>query len=342
MRPPPSDALTSRWRGQRHRLEVWYSTFSDPATGLGCWIHHETVSPVDGDPYAHGWAAVSRPDAEPVLECFGPRPARAGAPHGPAPGDRAVAGGGTRAGLRGAVDDTVIDPPHMGGSAGRLRWDLDWDAHPVDGPGGAQQRQPTLYTFPRWAWEREVLPAAQVVPVPSATFRGSLWVDDTIVDLSPQARGNVAHIYGHGSADRWAWLHADLGHGDVLEIVSAVGRRSGLRRLPPLTLVQLRLDGHDWPRDPLLAAPMFRTRLGLPTWNVDGRVGRWRLRVAVTIPEHDSVRVGYVDPDGATALCTNSTRADATISLERRGVGWVPASRWDLHARAHAEIGTRP
>ncbi|MEB3969620.1 hypothetical protein OSH93_10730 [Mycobacterium ulcerans] len=36
-----------------------------------------------------------------------------------------------------------------------------------------------LWTFPRVAWERELLPGAQVVLAPTAEFSGSLTVGDT-------------------------------------------------------------------------------------------------------------------------------------------------------------------
>ena len=77
--------------------------------------------------------------------------------------------------------------------------------------------------------------------------------------------------------------------------------------------------------------------LGLPTWQVRGTVGRWRLRADVTIPDADSVRVRYVDPDGATATCTNSELADAEIVLEHRRTVWEVASRWDLRRRARRD-----
>ena len=114
-----------------------------------------------------------------------------------------------------------------------------------------------------------------------------------------------------------------------------------MSRLRPLAFVQLRLGGRDWPRDPLLAAPWFRTELALPTWRVHGTLGRWRLRAEITIPPDQSVHVAYRDPDGAAATCTNSERADAEVVLEHRGARWSEVRRWELHAGAHAEIGHR-
>lgn len=306
-----ADAGTPRWKGQAGRIEVWYATFTDPATGTGVWVHYEVVAPADGgrDAFGHGWAAVFPPDRPPAVERFGP------APLGLVDGAWFDAGGCT------------AGPSRLTGRTETMAWDLAYadDAAPV-------------YTFPKWAWEREVLPGAQVVPAPTAAF------DGTFADLTISgASGGVAHIYGHGNAQRWGWLHADLGDGDVLEIVSAVSRRPGLRRLPPLALVQLRRNGEDWPGEPLTAAPLFRTKLALPTWTVRGVVGRTRLRVEVTIPEDEAVALDYADPDGAPAVCTNSERADASITVDRlHGRRWRNEAVWVLEGTAHAEIGRRP
>lgn len=296
-------------------------TLSDPTTRTGCWVHHELVAPADADPYLHGWAAVFRSDMPPVVERFGPvtTDGRESEDHGatlPAP------------------SGFTLRPPLVAGARGRLAWELRWSER-----GGSPK---PLFTFPSWAWERELLPACQVVPVPSSVFSGFVEVEGDRIVLSPETRGNLAHIYGLGNAARWGWLHAELGRGDVLEIVSAVSKRPPLDRLRPLAFVQLRLSGHDWPREPLVAAPLFRTDLGLPQWSVRGTLGRTRLRAEVDIPRSRAVSLTYVDPDGETATCTNSEMADARIVLERRSGRWETVAEWTLDATAHSEVGTRP
>ncbi len=317
----PLDALGARgralaaprWRGQPGRLEVWYATATDEATGTGVWVHHEIVAPDDGAPaYGHGWLAAFPPDAPPVVERFGARPV-----HPVRPGDAWLQVDGTRA-AAGA----------MTGHAGTASWDWSW-----------ANTAPPLLTFPQWAWDAELLPAAQVVPAPRATVTGPVTVGGLRLDL--HASGGVAHIYGHGNAERWGWLHADLGDGDLLEIVSAVSRRRWLSSLPPLAFVQLRVAGRDWPRDPLLAGAMFRTRLGLPQWTVTGVVGDRRLHVRVTQPPQRCVAVDYTDPDGATAVCTNTERADVEVVLQRWRRRWRVEREWTLTGTAHAEVGLR-
>jgi hypothetical protein len=277
-----------KWRGQRGRLEVWYTTLTDPATGTGVWLHHELVAPADGGPaYTHGWVALFPPGEPPVVERYGPT-AR------------------------------VTAPPDHGLS--------------LTEAGG-----PTLYTFPRWAWRSGLLPAAQIVPAPAARYTGTVHCGGrelSVVD----GRGANARIYGHGNAQRWAWLHADLGAGDVCEVVAAVSTRPGLRRLRPLPLVRLRVGGVHWPPgDPLLAAPRFHAEIGLPQWTVRGTAARHTIAISVTQPPEATLAMDYTDPDGAKAVCHNSERADATIVLDG------PSGRrtWQLDGTAHAEVGTR-
>jgi hypothetical protein len=299
-----------RWRGQPGRLEVHYLTATDEATGTGLWVHHETVAPVDDDPYAHGWTAVFPPDGPPTWERFGPRS-----------GSTSYA-----VGTWAAAGDTTLTATGASGTAGDLSWELAWH---VDGR--------PMWTFPRWVWQRQILPAAQVVPLPRTRMRG------TVAGRAFDGFGNVAHIYGHGNAQRWVWLHADLGDGDALELVAATARRPGLRLLPPLPLVQLRVGGEDWPRDALAAAPLMRASIHDHRFAVKGLVGNRRLRVAASLPVDRCVEVGYTDPDGATATCTNTERADVTVAVERLTTsGWRGERHWQLDGTGHAEIGTRP
>ena len=303
------EAGRRRWRGRAGRLEVHYLTATDAQTGTGLWIHHELVAPAVGEPYAHGWAAVFPPDAPASYARFGPHPASS---------DEG------RAWF--CAGEVAMSASSARGRADAIDWDVAW--HAGDRP---------LWTFPRYVWRRQLLPAAQVVPTPSTRITGR-------VNGAPfDGTGGVAHIYGHGNAHRWVWLHADLGGGDVLEIVAATARRPGLRLLRPLPLVQLRVDGRDWPRDPLAAAPLMRARITANSFDVSGVVGTHRLRVRAALPAERCVVVDYRDPDGSTATCTNSERADVGVEIaDLTARGWRQQRSWTLDGTGHAEIGTRP
>nr|AAP03111.1 hypothetical protein BlsR [Streptomyces griseochromogenes] len=319
-REDPAAFLVPRWCGEPGRTEVWYTTVTDPDTGCGLWLHHELTAPADGSaPYAHGWAAVFPKDG-PV------RHARFG------PAEWTLEASGFSA------DGATARPGRLTGSAegGALRWDLA--ERPMDEP---------LFTFPPWSWRRPLLPAAQMLPAARARYDGTFVHDDTTLTLTA-APGASARIYGHGNARRWAWLHADLGGGDVLEIVAAVSMRPGLRRLPPLVFLRLRRHGRDWPRRPerpalgWAGAGRFRAAIGLPTWTVTGRCGLRRIRVEVTQPADRTLALDYTDPDGRHAMCRNCERADTHVLLERWWWGgWRTEAEWSLDGTAHAEVGTR-
>ncbi|OEV07241.1 hypothetical protein AN219_32520 [Streptomyces nanshensis] len=313
--------LAPRWDGAPGRTEVWYTTVTDPATRTGLWLHHELVAPSDGSgAYAHGWVARFPADGEGPVEHarFGPEPWK------PPPAGEGFAADGIKSG-----------PGGLRGAAGPFRWELA--ERPLDEP---------LFTFPHWSWRRQLLPAAQIVPAPRASYTGTFAYEGGELRLDG-AHGATARIYGHGNARRWAWLHADLGGGDVLEIVAATSMRPGLRRLPPLVFLRLRKDGRTWPRRPERTAlgwagpGRFKARVSLPTWTVTGRCGLRRIRVEVSQPEERTLALDYTDPDGSGAVCRNSETADAHILLERWWGRWRKEAKWSLDGTAHAEVGDR-
>lgn len=309
--------LVPRWDGKPGRTEVWYTTLTDPATGTGLWLHHETVAPADGsDAYAHGWAAVFPKDGPAEHARFGPE-AWKGHPEGfTAEGVHAV-------------------PGRLAGSAGPFTWAL------TEQPEG-----PVLHTFPRWSWRRPWLPASHMLPAARARYSGTVRYGNGELRLDG-APGASARIYGHGNARRWAWLHADLGGGDILEIVAAVSMRRGLDRLPPLVFLRLHRNGRTWPRRVERSAVgwagigRFRADIGLPEWRVEGTAGLRRIRVTVNQPPERTLALDYTDPDGSPAVCRNSESADAVVRLERWWGTWRPEAVWRLSGTAHAEVGDR-
>ncbi|MBL1082445.1 hypothetical protein JK359_10700 [Streptomyces actinomycinicus] len=309
--------LAPRWDGTPGRTEVWYTTLTDPATGSGLWLHHEVVAPSDGAPaYAHGWIALFPKDGPAEHARFGPAPWTAGPD------------GFTAA-------DTSATTGRLTGSAGPFGWALT-----------EKDQGPPLHTFPRWSWRRPWLPASHMLPATRARYSGTVRHATGELRLA-EAPGASARIYGHGNARRWAWLHADLGGGDVLEIVAAVSMRRGLDRLPPLVFLRLHREGRTWPRRPERTAVgwagigRFRADIGLPRWRVEGRAGLRRITVTVTQPPEGTLTLDYTDPDGSAAVCRNSERADAEVRLERWWGRWRPEATWRLAGTAHAEVGDR-
>lgn len=286
-------------------MEVWYVTLSDPATGEAVWVHHETVSPVSGSgAYGHGWITWFPLGGPPCTQRFGPEPVA------PALADApwfSTAGASI-------ASETLV------GQSGSFAWDMRW-----------KDTSPPLWTFPRFAWAHEVLPGAQVVVAPAAKFSGSITVRETTLSVDGW-RGAVSHIYAHGNAYRWGWIHADLGGGDVLEVVTAVSGRRGLRRLKPLAFLRLRVDGQDWPTSPL---PLLRVRTILNPyhWQLEGRVGGSDVLVRVDQPPDRCVSLRYADPDSTISVCTNTEQADIHMEIGDR--------TWTVLGKGHTEVGLR-
>jgi hypothetical protein len=243
------------------------------------------------------------PDGPPHTERFGPEPVR------PAAGTAWFDAAGVR-----------VAHEKLTGRARSLAWDLSW-----------KDQGTPLWTFPRSTWERELLPGAQVVISPTAEFAGTLTAADAAIRIDGW-RGGVAHIYGHGNARRWGWIHADLGSGDVVEAVTAVAHKPGLRRLAPMAFVRFRIDGKDWPTSPLPSLRM-RTTLGLQHWQLEGRIGGREVLIRVDQPPERCVSLGYTDPDGGAAVCTNTEQADIHVDIDDR--------HWSVLGTGHAEVGLR-
>jgi len=331
--------LRRSWQGEPGRLEVAYATVSDPVSRAGLWWHQEIVAPTTEQQraaYQHGWIALFPPDGQPVLERFEAslQPEEEPTRGEMAPGLALLSEHSTKGTHSGASSEPT--EVRIQGGTDRVVFDLV-----------ASDSSKVLWTFPRWSWFTGKLPGAQCVPMPSAVFSGVVTLDGKPFVSWPQnapdrGRGGIARIFGHGSAKRWCWLHADLGGSDVLELVAAVPKTPGLDKLPPMPLVQVRYQGADWPRDPLVAAPLMKARIGQEGFQVKGAIGRRRLTIEVELPKQRCVSVAYEDPDGSTATCVNSERANVEVLLERRRAKWETEARWNLDATGHAEIGSRP
>jgi hypothetical protein len=111
-----------------------------------------------------------------------------------------------------------------------------------------------------------------------------------------------------------------------------VSHKPLLRRLAPMAFVRFRIDGKDWPTSPFPSLRM-RTTLGLRHWQLEGRIGGRQVLIRVDQPPDRCVSLRYTDPDGGTAVCTNTEQADIHIDVDDR--------RWSVLGTGHAEVGLR-
>ena len=99
-----------------------------------------------------------------------------------------------------------------------------------------------------------------------------------------------------------------------------------------MAFVRFRLDGKDWPTSPLPSLRM-RTTLGLRHWQLEGRIDGRQVLIRVDQPPERCVSLGYTDPDGGSAVCTNTEQADIHIDIDDR--------HWSVLGTGHAEVGLR-
>jgi hypothetical protein len=86
----------------------------------------------------------------------------------------------------------------------------------------------------------------------------------------------------------------------------------------------------------------MRTRLGLPHWQLTGRIGGRDVFIRVDQPPERCVSLRYTDPDGGAAVCTNTEQADIRIEISHRDHRTrVIDHSWSVLGTGHAEVGLR-
>ena len=80
----------------------------------------------------------------------------------------------------------------------------------------------------------------------------------------------------------------------------------------------------------------------LPHWQLRGRIGGSEVGIRVEQPAQRCVRLRYTDPDGGTAVCTNTEQADIHIEISHRERRTrVIDHSWSVLGTGHAEVGLR-
>jgi hypothetical protein len=99
-----------------------------------------------------------------------------------------------------------------------------------------------------------------------------------------------------------------------------------------MAFIRFRIDGKDWPTSSLPSLRM-QTTLSQQQWQLQGRIGNRDVLIRVDQPAERCVSLRYTDPDGGTAVCTNTEQADIHIEIDDR--------RWSMLGTGHAEVGLR-
>ena len=319
-----------QWDGKPGHYEVYYLTFTDPASGVGFWIRYTMVAPLPetgeeitcslwfmamdrADPSANVGEKVSFPVS--ALE------ARA-EPFELRIGDAVL----SDTGMSGALD-------HDGR---RCEWDLRW--------------QPSLPAYGHvhpFLRRSGIAKTVLFLPHPDVDVSGTVKWGGRELEISG-ARGGQAHLWGSKHANRWAWVHcSDFGDatrdGSFVDGVSVFVPRFG-RELGPNTPVVARVRGTDVMSTSPLAVARNSSSFGSWGWNFEARTVRRKLTCEVSARPDDLVGVTYHDPDGDLAYCYNTEVADLRMEVfERAGplTAWRKVDELASNGRAHFEYAQR-
>jgi hypothetical protein len=320
-----------KWDGDPGHYEVYYVTFTDPATGVGFWIRYTMVAPLPESGEAATcslWLCAMDPadpsrnvgvkSSLPVASLSAQKdPFRLGV------GEAWLSDHG----MNGAIDDEDT----------RYAWDLQWS--------------PSL---PAYGHVHPLLRAAKVaktilfLPHPDVAVSGTVSLGDRQIEVS-SARGGQAHLWGSKHASRWAWVHcndftaddAAPRPGAFVDGVSVFVPRFG-RELGPNTPVVGRVGGSDLNSISPIAVRKNASDFDLEGWRFEARGHGVRVRGTVSARREDLVGVTYHDPDGELAYCYNTEVADMRLEVFRRQArSWKQADELRAAGRAHFEYAQR-
>jgi hypothetical protein len=320
-----------QWDGKPGHYEVYYLTFTDPATGVGLWIRYTMVAPLPqtGDPATCSLWLCAMDPADPSRNVG----VKSSLPVGLLSARREP--------FRLEVGEAWLDDGGMVGAieheGRRYAWDLHW--------------RPRL---PAYGHVHPVLRAARIantilfLPHPDVEVSGTVTLAERPIEVS-KARGGQAHLWGSKHASHWACAHCNDFAGDgrdappdtFVDGVSVFVPRFG-RQLGPNTPVVGRIHDSDLISTSPLAVRGNSSEFDLEGWRFEARGRGLRVRGTVSARREDLVGVTYHDPDGELAYCYNTEVADMRLEIFRgRARRWEQAGELRADGRAHFEYAQR-
>jgi hypothetical protein len=320
-----------QWDGRPGHYEVYYLTFTDPATGVGFWIRYTMLAPLreaGEEATCSLWLCAMDP-ADPSQN-VGVKSSL--------PVDSLTAQTDP---FQVRVGEAWLSDHGMAGSIERdgtpYRWELEWS--------------PRLEAY---GHVHPLLRAAKIaktilfLPHPDLEVSGTVRLGDRRIELSG-VRGGQAHLWGSKHASRWAWMHCnDFTALDgaprpdtFVDGVSVYVPRFG-RELGPSTPVVGRVDGMDLNSISPLAVSRNPSEFDLEGWRFEATANGVRVKGTVSARPADLVGVTYHDPDGQLAYCYNTEVADMRLEvLHRQRGGWKRVDELRADGRAHFEYAQR-
>jgi len=317
-----------QWDGEPGHYEVWYVTFTDPATGVGFWIRYTMVAPLPetGEQATCSLWLMAMDPADPGRNVGQKVSLPVSQMHATAEpfelriGDATLTDRGMKGSLR---QDGIAS-----------EWDLSWEPR-LEAYGH-------VHPFLRRA---RIAKTVLFLPHPGVGVRGFVQIGERRIDVAG-AEGGQAHLWGSKHATRWAWAHCnDFAGPDgrrrddtFIDGVSVYVPRFG-RQIGPNTPVVARVGGEDLLSVGPLAVTRNPSEFGLDHWRFEARGGHRKATCEVSARREDLVGVTYHDPDGELAYCYNTEVADMRLNLWERDGRRAPWRKVDeLRSERHAHF----
>jgi hypothetical protein len=298
-------ANDTRYRpGQREgHYESFFVRANDPTRARAFWIRYTVFAP-DGKPEdARGelWAVVfdgksgkhtAAKTEVPIASCDF-RPDRLGA----------------------YVADARLEPGRVVGAAASgghtIAWDLSFTGD-----------QKPLFALPLGMYEAKLPRAKTLVPLPLATFRGTLAVDGHPWPVFDWV-GSQNHNWGSRHTDHYAWGQVagfDDAPQSFLEVATA-RLKLGPLWTPPMTLLVLRHGGREIALNSVFQSLRARGRVAYFEWTFRSENRAVLVEGRITAPRNAFVGLRYDNPPGGFKHCLNSKLASCvlTVTDKQRG-----------------------
>lgn len=306
-------------------MEVWYSTFTEPKTGLGIWLRYTITAPVNParPPYCELWGFVFDPESGPIFAAKDRFSI-----------DRLGVSNGRDDGAIVRIADSWLSENHLDGSLTHEDKTLTWSLDFVPAAECFQHLPSAL----RARIARRVSTVCS--PNLSVPFSGVVKLGDRTVDVEG-AHGCQSHRWGRRHSQSWTWAHcSSWTDGEGLFEGVAAQATLGPVTAPKSTFLYLEFEGERISFNDLKWALRARSTYELPEWSFQAHTDRWKISGTAIAHVEKMVQVTYEDPDGSKRYCANSEVSDLTIQvLTKAGRTWKPRGVLVSNGTAHLEFG---
>jgi hypothetical protein len=213
------------------------------------------------------------------------------------------------------VGDAHLAPGSLQGAASSGGHNITWNLT-------YQGDEAPVYLFPLRLYETRLPSAKSLVGHPLAVYNGSLTVDGQAIGVTDWV-GSQNHNWGRKHTDHYAWGQVagfDNAPGSFLEVATA-RLKFGPLWTPPLTLLVLRHNGHDYALNTLGQGLQAKGAFDYFTWRFRTQDNAARIEGTISASRDSFVGLNYYNPPGGSKHCLNSKIAACELKITDKQTG---------------------